>query len=167
MAYKSNMGLTSATKRRMYIMEWKENMTQEEFNKAIQSAEDKVRTDYVKKLKALEDKLPPQKTDKELELETKEKQLLAKEKEYNIKDMLEQNQLPTGLSKYISADDVEVAGQEISTILNEYLLNNSHKPKKHSNGGDSITKEQFKNMNYTERLKLEQTNPELYKKLSN
>lgn len=148
-------------------MEWKENLTKEEFDKAIQSAEDTVRTDYVKKLKALEDKLPPQKTEKELELETKEKELLAKEREYKIKDMLETNQLPTGLSKYISAEDVDVAGKEIATILNDYLLNNSHKPKKHNNGGDAITKEQFKNMNYSERIKLEQTNPELYKKLAN
>ena len=148
-------------------MEWKENLTKEEFDKAIQSAQDTIRTDYVKKLKALESKLPPQKTDKELELETKEKELLAKEREYKIKDMLEINQLPTGLSKYISADDIDVAGTEITTILNEYLLNNSHKPTKHNNGGDSITKEQFKNMNYSERIKLEQTNPELYKKLAN
>ena len=148
-------------------MEWKENMTKEEFEKAIQSAEDKIRTDYTKKVKDLEDKLPPQKTDKELELETKEQELLAKEREYKIKDMLEINQLPTGLSKYISAEDVDVAGKEIATILNDYLLNNSHKPKKHNNGGDSITKEQFKNMNYSERIKLEQTNPELYKKLAN
>ena len=148
-------------------MEFKENMTKEEFDKAIQSAEDKIRTDYSKKVKDLESKLPPQKTEKELELETKEKELLAKEREYKIKDMLEINQLPTGLSKYISAEDVDVAGKEIATILNDYLLNNSHKPKKHNNGGDSITKEQFKNMNYSERMKLEQTNPELYKKLAN
>ena len=148
-------------------MEWKENLTKEEFDKAIQSAQDTIRTDYVKKLKALESKLPPQKTDKELELETKEKELLAKEREYKIKDMLEINQLPTGLSKYISADDIDVAGTEITTILNEYLLNNSHKPTKHNNGGDTVTKEQFKSMNYSERLKLEQTNPELYKKLAN
>jgi len=148
-------------------MEWKENMTKEEFEKAIQSAEDKIRTDYTKKVKDLEDKLPPQKTDKELELETKEQELLAKEKQYKIKDVLELNQLPTGLSKYISAEDIDVAGQEISTILNEYLLNNSHKPTKHNNNGDSVTKDQFKNMNYSERMKLEQTNPELYKKLAN
>ncbi|MBC8588422.1 hypothetical protein [Paratissierella segnis] len=148
-------------------MEWKENMTKEEFEKAIQSAEDTIRTDYVKKLKALESKLPTQKTEKELALEQKEKELLAKEREYKIKDMLEINQLPTGLSKYISAEDIDVAGQEISTILNEYLLNNSHKPTKHNNGGDTVTKDQFKSMNYSERLKLEQTNPELYKKLSN
>ena len=148
-------------------MEWKENLTKEEFDKAIQSAQDTVRTDYVKKLKDLESKLPTQKTEKELALEQKEKELLAKEREYKIKDMLEINQLPTGLSKYISAEDVDVAGKEIATILNDYLLNNSHKPKKHNNGGDSITKEQFKNMNYSERMKLEQTNPELYKKLAN
>lgn len=148
-------------------MEFKENMTKEEFEKAIQSAEDKIRTDYSKKVKDLESKIPTPKTEKEIELETKEKELLAKEREYKIKDMLEQNHLPTGLSKYISAEDIDVAGTEIATILNDYLLNNSHKPTKHNNNGDSVTKDQFKNMNYSERMKLEQTNPELYKKLSN
>ena len=148
-------------------MEFKENMTKEEFEKAIQSAEDKIRTDYSKKVKDLESKIPTPKTEKEIELETKEKELLAKEREYKIKDMLEQNHLPTGLSKYISAEDIDVAGTEIATILNDYLLNNSHKPTKHNNNGDSVTKDQFKAMNYSERAKLEQTNPELYKKLAN
>ena len=152
----------------------KEKLTTEEcteldefITKSQQSAEDKIRTHYSKKIKDLESKLPAQKTDKELELETKEKELLAKEREYKVKDMLEQNKLPTGLSKFISAEDVDVAGTEIATILNEYLLNNSHKPTKHNNNGDSVTKDQFKAMNYSERAKLEQTNPELYKKLAN
>jgi len=152
----------------------KEKLTTEEcteldefITKSQQSAEDKIRTHYSKKIKDLESKLPAQKTDKELELETKEKELLAKEREYKVKDMLEQNKLPTGLSKFISAEDVDTAGTEISTILNEYLLNNSHKPTKHNNSGDTVTKDQFKNMNYSDRAKLEQTNPELYRKLAN
>lgn len=148
-------------------MEWKEGLTQEEFEKAIQSAEDKVRTEYVKKVKDLEGKLPQDKTEKELELENREKELSNREREYKLKDMLEQQKLPTGLSKYINAEDIETAGQEIAGILNDYLLNTSHEPSKHSNKGESVTKEQFKNMKYAERAKLEKTNPELYNKLAN
>lgn len=151
-------------------MEWKEGLTQEEYEKAIQSATDKVRTEYVLKVKELEGKLPEEKTERELELEQKEKQLLQREKEFGVKDLLEQNKLPSQLSKYldVGSDDLEVAGTEIANILNEYLLNNSHKPtNRNSAGGDAVTKEQFAKMNYGERAKLEQSSPELYNKLAN
>lgn len=151
-------------------MEWKEGLTQEEYEKAIQSAQDKIRTEYVQKVKELEGKLPIEKTDKEKELEQKEKELLQKENEYKVKDLLEQNKLPTGLSKFLNlGDDLEGAGEEITSILNEYILNNAHQPKNRNsgNGGDAITKEQFRKMNYAERAKLEQTNAELYNKLAN
>ncbi|HSH50517.1 MAG TPA: hypothetical protein VK982_02230 [Bacteroidales bacterium] len=165
-------------------MEWKENMSKEEFEQAIaqakeglftqeqlntkvQSETDKVRTEYSKKIKDLESKLPKEKTKKELELEERLADLDAKEKEYKIKDMLNKEKLPTELSKYINIadDDIDNAGQEITNILNNYMLDNNHKPKKHNKSGDAITKEQFSKMNYAERIKLEQSNPELYKKL--
>ena len=151
-------------------MEWKENLTKEEYEKAIQSAQDKVRTEYVKKVKELEEKLPQEKSEREKELEQKEKELLQKENEYKVKDLLSENKLPTGLSKYLKIDDdLEGAGEEITSILNEYILNNAHQPKNRNpgNGGDAITKEQFRKMNYAERVKLEQTNAELYNKLAN
>ena len=71
-------------------MEWKENLSQEEFeqaialakeglfgeeelNKRVQSETDKVRTQYVQKIKDLEAKLPVEKSEQELALETKER----------------------------------------------------------------------------------------------
>ena len=73
-------------------MEFKENMTQEEFeqaielakeglfgeeelNRRVQSETDKVRTQYVQKIKDLEGKLPVEKSEQELALETKEREL--------------------------------------------------------------------------------------------
>ncbi|WP_313232347.1 hypothetical protein [Tissierella praeacuta] len=145
-------------------MEWKENLTQEEYEKAIQSAEDKVRTEYTKKIKALEEKLPVEKSERELELEQKEKELLAKENEYKVKDALAEKELPSQLAKYLKIEDFDTDVDEIVGVLNTYLLNNSHKPINKKNN-DGITKEQFKKMSYAERIKLENSNPELYKKL--
>lgn len=145
-------------------MEWKENLTQEEFNKAIQSAEDRVRTEYTKKIKALEEKLPVEKSEKELELEQKEKELLAKENEYKLRDALAEKELPSQLAKFLKVEDLETDIDEVVSVLNQYLLNNSHKPINKKNN-DGVTKEQFKKMSYAERMKLENSNPELYKKL--
>lgn len=153
-------------------MDYKENMTEEEFNKAIQGAEDKVRTKlYANKIKPLETELeglkPQQKSEKELELEKKEKELLAKENQFSVRDSLEKNNLPSELSKYINAtDNVEEVATELSEIFNNYMLNTSYKPQKKANGGDSISKEEFKKMNYTQRSELYDSNKELYERLS-
>lgn len=146
----------------------KDNYTKEEVEKLLQSETDKVRTSYSKKLKELESKLPKQKSEKELELEKKEKELLAKEREFKIKETLEQKKLPTTLAKFLNVQDEQLddAINEISNILNQYLLNSSYKPEKKVNKNEGITREQFAKMNYLERQKLYETNPELYKKLS-
>lgn len=145
-------------------MEYKENMTQEEYEKAIQGAEDRVRTEYSKKVKELEEKLPVEKSEKELELEQKEKILLAKENEYKIKDTLAEKKLPSQLAKYLKVEDLESDIDEVVNVLNQHLLDTSHKPISKKNN-DGMTKEQFQKMSYAERLKLAETNQELYKKL--
>lgn len=154
-------------------MEWKENMSKEEFEKAIQSAEDRVRTQlYNEKIKPLESEIaelkPKQKSEKELELEKKEKELLAKERQYKVRDTLEKNNLPSQLAKFINASDDEIDSviTELSEVLDKHILNTSYKPSNKNNKGDAVTKEQFKNMNYFERQKLYESNQELYKKLS-
>lgn len=154
-------------------MEFKENMTKEEFEKALQGAEDKVRTQlYNDKIKPLESEIaelkPKQKSEKELELEKKEKELLSKERQYKIKDTLAENNLPAELSKFLNVNDdaLDGLGEELAQILDNHLLNSSYKPSNKNNKGDAITKEQFKGMNYMERQKVYESNPELYKKLS-
>ncbi|HID0816100.1 hypothetical protein [Clostridium botulinum] len=153
--------------------------TEEEVNKLKQSAEDKVRTEYSKKLKQMEEKLqelkPKEKTDAELDmenrikaLEDKEKEIQAKERQLKIAETLENNGLPKQLSKYlnIGADDVESCITEIKETLNKQLLNRSFKPQNHSNFKEAITKEEFNKMSYMERQKLYETNKELYNKLN-
>ncbi|WP_051531016.1 hypothetical protein [Clostridiisalibacter paucivorans] len=155
-------------------MEWKENMSKEEFEKAIQGAEDKVRTQlYNDKIKPLESEIselkPKQKSEKEIALEKKEKELLAKERQYKIADTLKEKNLPTGLSKYLNVGDegLEDAIEELEEIFNSHELDNSYKPKNNKKKTETtVTKEQFKNMSYMERQQLYETNAELYKQLS-
>ena len=147
-------------------------------NKAIQSETDKVRTDYSGKLKGVNDELakykPADKTDAEKLLEQKEKELVDKEKAIadkektiTVKEKLTEKGLPVELAKYINiGDDVDTALDEFGSTLSSMLLNGSYKPSNHKNN-DGMTKEDFKKMGYVERNKLFETNPELYKKLSN
>lgn len=147
-------------------------------NKAIQSETDKVRTDYSGKLKGVNEELakykPADKTDAEKTLETKlkeledkEKLIADKEKAITVKEKLTEKGLPVELAKFISiGEDVDTVLDEFGTTLSSMLLNGSYKPSNHKNN-DGISKDDFKKMGYVERAKLLETNPELYKKLSN
>lgn len=150
----------------------------ETVNKAIQGSADKVRTEYSLKLKLANDEIaklkPAEKSDAEKQLEQKQKELADKEKEladkeksYKVKEKLSAKGLPSDLAKYLAIGDnedeiIEEFGNTLSTIL----LNGSYKPSNHKNN-DGISKDDFKKMGYVERAKLLETNPELYKKLSN
>ncbi|NFS07363.1 DUF4355 domain-containing protein [Clostridium botulinum] len=158
--------------------------TEEELQKKLQSETDRVRTEYSKKIKAMEEELkelkPKEKSDAELEmeqriktLEDKEKEVQAKELELKISKTLSDNGLPSQLSRYINlqgVEDVESYLGEVKEVLTEHInntaLNNSFKPQNHNSNKEVVSKEQFNKMSYMERQKLYETNQELYKKLS-
>lgn len=160
------------------LQELKDLLGEEKFidlEKFVQSETDKVRTKYTQQIKDLEQYKPKEKTDheKQLEerlnqLEAKEQALQAKERQYKIQDTLSQNGLPKDLAKYISVngdDEIETITDELGSILNQHLMNNSYKPKdRKKNYG--MTKDDFKKLSYVEREKLFENSPELYKKLS-
>ncbi|MGU9539327.1 hypothetical protein ACQX0N_10150 [Clostridium tepidum] len=152
--------------------------TEEEVNKLKQSAEDRVRTEYSKKLKQMEEELkeltPVEKTQAELDmenrikaLEDKEKEVQAKERLLNVTNKLQEQGLPSQLSKYlVGVEDVETEINSLKEIFNNSALNNSFKPQKHTNSKEKISKEDFNKMTLLERQKLYETNQELYLKLS-
>ncbi|KHO38936.1 hypothetical protein OR62_08665 [Clostridium tetani] len=153
--------------------------TEEELQKKVQSAEDKVRTEYSKKIKALEQELEafkPKKSNAEIELEerikkleNKEKELQAKELKLKVSKTLESNGLPTQLANFIQmegVEDVESYLGEVKEVLNKHLVDNSYKPKEHNSNKTNITKEQFKKMNLLEKQKLYKENEALYLKLA-
>lgn len=153
--------------------------TEEDLNKKLQSETDRVRTEYSKKLKEMENKIkeltPKEKSESEIELENriktledKEKEIQAKERQLKIAETLENNGLPKQLSKYlnIGADDVESCITEIKETLNKQLLNSSFKPQNHNSNKEVVSKKEFNKMSYMGRQKLYETNKELYNKLS-
>ena len=88
----------------------------------------------------------------------------------NSKKLKEQG-LNTDLAKYINSDDdisffKELISNSVQAGIKEKLGNSNYKPPVSTGDVNSITKEQFNKMNYTEKLKLYNTNKELYDELN-
>lgn len=156
------------------------NLTDEQLanvQKYVQSHEDRIRTDYSKRLKDANDELakykPVEKSDAEkaLEeritaLENREKELANKEKAMTIANKLKDKGIPTELAQYLSVgDDVDKTIDEVGALFGNYFLNGSNKPSNHTTN-KGITKSDFQKMGYMERTKLFQENPTLYEALN-
>lgn len=143
-----------------------------------QSEGDKVRTDYSKKMKLVEDELvkykPVTKTEGELALdvrlkalEDKEKELLNREKLTSINTKLTEQGLPSQFSKYLqNSENVETEITSLKEMFNSFKIDGSFKPNTHGSGAESITKEKFNKMGYGEKSALYKSNPDLYERLS-
>ena len=84
---------------------------------------------------------------------------------------LKNNGLDTGLAKYIKSDDditffKDLISNSVQAGIKEKLGNSNYKPPTSVGEVNDITKEQFNKMNYTEKLKLYNTNKELYDELN-
>lgn len=159
---------------------FRDYISKEDLDKQIQSSNDKIRTEYSKKLKDANDELnkykPKDKSPAEIEmekrlkiLEDKEKEVAKKEKVMNISSKLESQGLPIQLAKYLSGvedDKVETEIGSLKEIFNTAKINSGFKPDNHKSKEDSITKEQFQKMGLMDRMNLFKTNQELYEKLS-
>lgn len=156
------------------------NLTDEQLanvQRYVQSHEDRIRTDYSKRLKDANDELakykPVEKSDAEkaLEerisaLEAKEKELANKEKAMTIANKLKDKGIPTELAQYLSVgDDVDKTIDEVGALFGNYFLSGSNKPSNHTTN-KGITKADFKKMSYIERSKLFQENPTLFEILN-
>lgn len=156
------------------------NLTEEQLanvQRILQSHEDRIRTDYSKRLKDANDELAKYKpvekseTEKALEerlsaLEAKEREIANKERAMTIADKLKEKELPTELAKYLNiGDDMDTTIDELGAMFGNYFLNGSNKPSNH-NTHKGITKQDFKKMSYAERAKIFQENPTLYQALN-
>ena len=129
--------------------------------------------DEAVKAKANEGLTPEQKQLRELQ-EQLEQMKLEKAKA----ELLEANRnklkgqgLDTSLAKYINSDDdiaffKDLISNSVQAGIKEKLGNSNYKPVASSGDVNAITKEQFNKMNYTEKLKLYNTNKELYDELN-
>lgn len=147
----------------------------EMIKKVVQGECDSVRTSYTKQIKDLEQYKPKEKSQAEIDLDTrlqaleqKEKAIAQKERETTIQAKLKEKGLSAELSKFLRFDDnnFDTVLDDFNNVVSTTLLNNSYKPTEHKGNADVITKEQFSNMGYNERVALMQSNPTLYNKLS-
>lgn len=140
----------------------------------VQAEKDNLIKDYEQQLNVLKTKLPKELSDEEKAynekikaLEEKEKQLLQKEKDFEIQSVLKEKGLNVELYKFLNFNEVE----DINKYVDDFLkltksTEEGYKPSNHKSKSTAITKEQFKKMNYVERLNLYNTNPNLYNELS-
>lgn len=141
---------------------------QEELVKKFQqSAEDRIRTDYSKRLKDAQSELeklkPVEKTEEQKEIERLKAELNTANFNKSLKDM----GVSDDMAKYLRHD---IDMTEFKTFYdgfrakqsqgNDFVPNDTN-----INLGGGITKEQFSKMGIEERTKLYNTNPELYEQL--
>ena len=127
-------------------------------DKSIQSETDKVRTEYSKKVKELEQYKPVEKSAEQIELETLKKELADTKFQKSLKDI----GVDDNLAKFIKSDcDID----ELSTFVKGFAQTQKDFIPTMNMGDNSITKEQFKKMGIAERTKLYDSNPELYNQL--
>lgn len=143
---------------------FKNHISKEDYEAKVNEYESKINELGGKELSEEEKKL----LEKQKELADKEKALLDKENMYNLSEILEENGLPKSLAQHLKYGDKEINEklvEGLTQIFADVKFNNSFKPNGHKKN-DGMTKEQFSKLSYVERVKVFETNPELYKKLS-
>lgn len=153
-------------------------MSKADFDKAIQSAEDKVRGKLSKKIKELEGKIaelsPVEKTEAEIALEERiarleesEKAVKEREQRLNFQQSLSDKGVDKSLFDFIKEDaDVEALATVLSTLIKTNTRENGYVPSEHSSA-DDITFEDYMAMTYTEKEKFMTEYPEAYRRFQN
>lgn len=151
-------------------------MSKADYNKAIQSAEDKVRGKAAKEIRDLQAKIkelsPVEKTQAEIDvenrlaaLEASEKAVAERERKIAVQEKLSANGLDKTLADYIKDDaDVDKLSLLVDGIVKSRMKANGYVPSDHSSD-DKITPEEFKKWSYSKKEKFAQEHPESYKRL--
>ena len=152
-------------------------MSKADFDKAIQSAEDKLRGKYSKEIKELKDKIqeltPVQKSQAEIDLENRiaaleesERNIAAQKRRLDVQENLSNKGVDKALVDYLKDDaDVDALINIIDGIVKSRMKSNGYVPTEHSSD-EKVTPEEFKKMTYSQKLELSERSPELFKRLS-
>lgn len=151
-------------------------MSKVDYDKAIQSAEDKVRGKAAKEIRDLQAKIkelsPAEKTQAEIDvenrlaaLEASEKAVAERERKIAVQEKLSANGLDKTLADYIKDDaDVDKLSALVDGIVKSRMKANGYVPSDHSSD-DKVTPEEFKKWSYSKKEKFAQEHPESYKRL--
>ena len=141
-----------------FEIEQKDSYTPDEvqgfISKFVQSETDKVRTEYSRRIKELQTKLPAQPTEVEKALAERTAALDKRERELNCKAA----GIPAEYAEFFT--DKADFGK-----LSELFKAGGYIPQNHKQGA-AISKEDFAKMNYAQQVKLFETNPELFKQFT-
>ena len=150
--------------------------TEDEVNKKIQSAEDKLRRKYSDEIKGLQEQIkklsPVEKSESEIAIENRLAELEKAQEEVNaqkaflsLQDTLEGKCIDKSLATYLKADvDVDAFVAAFNNAMKEVTKTTGYVPDSH-NAGDKITAEEFRNWSYDQKAELYTKNPTLYQKL--
>lgn len=151
-------------------------MSKADYDKAIQAAEDRLRTKYSKEIKTLQDKIteltPVEKTEAErdfenrlAELERKEKENEAKAKSLNLKASLQSHNLDGDIADYLKTDvDADAFSAAIEKVVSARMAASGYKPTGHQTN-QPVTRAEYDKMSYDERAELYRRDPETWKRL--
>lgn len=139
-------------------------MTKTDYAKAIQSAEDKLRTFYSSKIKELESKLPKDETDEEKDYKQRVAALEAREKKIALQESLANKKLDLSFAEYLKNDvDIDKFETVINNLVNNRLAQTGFKPNGHT-ANVGISKDQWAKMSYSQKQEFYNSNPELANK---
>ena len=151
-------------------------MSKADYDRAIQSAEDKVRGKLSKEINTLKEKIkelsPVEKSQAEIDLENRiaaleesERQVQEQKRKLEIQELLSGKNLDKSLVDFLKDDaDVEALSNIIDEIVKSRMKSNSYVPGDHTSD-DKVTPEEFKKMSYSQKLELSEKSPELFKRL--
>lgn len=152
-------------------------MSKADYDKAIQSAEDKVRGKYSKEINELKAKVqelsPVEKSQAEIELENRiaaleesERNIAEQKRKLDFQENLSNKGLDKSLIDFLKDDtDVDALVSVIDEIVKSRMKSNGYVPTEHSSD-DKVTPEEYKKMSYSEKVALSEKSPELFKRLS-
>lgn len=152
-------------------------MSKADYDKAIQSAEDRVRGKYSKEINDLKAKVqelsPVEKSQAEIELENRiaaleesERNIAEQKRKLDFQENLSNKGLDKSLVDFLKDDtDVDALASVIDDIVKSRMKSNGYVPTEHSSD-DKVTPEEYKKMSYSEKVALSEKSPELFKRLS-
>ena len=152
-------------------------MSQTDFDKAIQSAEDRVRGKMSRTIRELQEKVkeltPVEKTQDQIDLENRiaaleqsEREVADQKRKLDMQEQLAGKGIDKAMVDYIKDDvDVEAFSALVDTIVKSRVKSNGYVPGDHSSD-EKITPEDFRKMNYTEKAALYREHPVTYKRLT-
>lgn len=150
-------------------------MSKSDYDKAIQSAEDKVRGKLSKQIRDLEARVkelsPVEKSQAEIDLENRiaaleasEKAVADRERKIATQEKLSASGIDKTLVDYIKDDaDIDALSNIVDEIVKSRMKSSGYVPMDHDSEG-KVTQEEFSKMSYSQKVEYSQKHPESFKR---